>query len=208
VGVSGFRRAALAALAFAAIGCSTVIKTSTEDDAGSLAERAALIEAAAGAAWSPWPKPSSSSIAERLAGGDQQGESVSRNDAVEAYVSELKKSPDGAAVLMSDASRHLAAAQILRAAAAGTCESQTPRLSDVAIIEDAIADLRETQKIYVASLKKIDGDKNLIAQVKNEFDDALKALGEVADELAQSAMKRRAGNFAVAGAPVGNSGSF
>lgn len=109
---------------------------------------------------------------------------------------------------MNDASRHLAAAKVLKAAAEEACESQTPRLSDVAIIEDAIADLRETQKIYVASLKKIDGGKSLIARVKNDFDDALKALGEVADELAESAMKRRADNFSVAGARVGDSGSF
>jgi len=192
----------------AVAGCSTVIKTSSEDDAGSLAGRAALIEAAAGAAWSPWPKPSSSSFAERLAGGEQRNESVSREDAIEAYVGALKKTPDGAAALMNDANRHLAAAEALKAAAEEACESQRPRLSDVAIIEDAIADLRETQKIYVASLKKIDAGKILIARVKDDFDGALKALGEVADNLAESAMKRRADNLAVAGASGGNASAF
>lgn len=208
MGVSGVCRMALAAMTLAAFGCSTVIKTSSQDDEGSLAERAALVEAAAQAAWSPWPKPSSSSIAERLAGGDPRPERISRDDAIEAYVSILKNSPDSAAALMNDVSRHLAAAQNLKFAVEEACDSQAARLSDVAIIEDAIADLRETRTIYLASLKKIDGEKSLVALVKRDFDTALKDLGEVADELAENAMKRRADNFAGSDAPAKSSGSF
>ncbi len=199
---------ALAALALAAAGCSTVIKTASEDDAGSIAERAALIEAAAGAAWSPWPKPSSSSFADRLAGGDPRPEHISRNDAVEAYVGILEKSPDGAAALLNDASRHLAAAQALKEAAEEASDSRSPRLSDVAIVEDAIADLRDTRTIYVESLKQIEGEKDLLERIKRDFDSALKDLGEVADELAETAMKRRADNFAGPGAPARSTGSF
>ncbi|MEK7265696.1 MAG: hypothetical protein AAB227_06310 [Pseudomonadota bacterium] len=195
-------------MALALAGCSTVIKTSTDEDATSIAERAALMEAAAGAAWSPWPKPSSSSIAERLAGGEPQTERVSRDDAVEAYVGVLKNAPDGAADLMNDASRHLAAAKALKTAAEEACDAGSPRLSDVAILEDAIADLRETRTIYVASLKKIDAEKDLIEQVKRDFDGALKDLGDVADQLAENAMKRRADNFAGPAAPAGSTGSF
>lgn len=198
----------LVALALAAMGCSTVIKTSSEDDTASVAERAALMEAAAGAAWAPWPKPSSSSIAERLAGGEPALERVSRDDAVEAYVDQLKNAPDGAAVLMNDASRHLAAAEALKAVAEEACDAASPRLSDVAILEDAIADLRETRTIYVASLKKIDAEKALVEQVKRDFDLALKELGDVADQLAENAMKRRADNFAGSNAQVRPAGSF
>lgn len=208
MGVSGFRRMALTALALAAAGCSTVIKTSSEEDAASLAERAALIEAAAGAAWSPWPKPSASSIAERLAGGAPPSEHVSRDDAVDAYVAALNAAPDGEAVLIGDASRHLAAARALKVAAEEAFSAGSPRLSDVAIIEDAIADLRETRTIYVATLKKIDAEKDLVEQVKRDFDIALKDLGDVADQLAENAMKRRADNFAGARAAARSSGSF
>ncbi|OFX05300.1 MAG: hypothetical protein A3E78_04770 [Alphaproteobacteria bacterium RIFCSPHIGHO2_12_FULL_63_12] len=198
----------LAALACAAMGCSTVIKTSSEDDTASVAERAALMEAAAGAAWAPWPKPSSSSIAERLTGGEPSPERISRDDAVEAYVDQLKNTTDGAAILMNDASRHLAAAKTLMVVAEEACDAASPRLSDVAILEDAIADLRETRTIYVASLKKIDAEKDMVEQVKRDFDRALKDLGDVADQLAENAMKRRADNFAGSNATVRPAGTF
>lgn len=190
------------------MGCSTVIKTASQDDTASLAERAALLNAAAGAAWAPWPKPSSSSIAERLAGGEPALERVSRDDAVEAYVDQLKNAADGPAVLMSDAGRHLAAAKTLKAVAEEACDAASPRLSDVAILEDAIADLRETRTIYVASLKKIDAEKDIVEQVKRDFDQALKELGDVADQLAENAMKRRADNFAGSNATVRPAGTF
>lgn len=194
--VAGACRLALALVSLAAAGCSTVIKTSSgDDDAASATERAALMEAAAGAAWSPWPKPSSSSIAERLAGGDERSDDISRDDAVEAYVGALKSAPDGEADLIKDAGRHLDAAKALKDAAEEAGESPSPLLSDVALVEDAIADLRETRTIYLASLKKIGGEKDTAERLKRDFDEALKDLGEVADELAEKAMKRRAENF-------------
>lgn len=196
MGVSGVCRAALAAVTLAACGCSTVIKTSSENDAAGAAERAALVEAAADAAWSPWPKPSSSSIAERLAGGEERPDKVSRNDAVDAYVSVLKSLPDGESVLIEDAGRHLNAAKTLKAAVEVARDSSRPRLSDVALVEDAIADLRETRTIYVASLKKIDGEKDALEKLKRDFDEAIKDLGDAADDLAENAMKNRAANFA------------
>ena len=199
---------ALALALLAAAGCSTVIKTSSDDDSASATERAALMEAAAGAAWSPWPKPSSSSIAERLAGGGERSDDISRDDAVEAYVSALNGAPDGEAVLIKDAGRHLGAAKALKEAAEEAGESPSPLLSDVALVEDAIADLRETRTIYLASLKKIGGEKDTAERLKRDFDAALKDLGEVADELAENAMKRRAENFARPDALTATPGSL
>lgn len=182
--------------ALAASGCSTVIKrSSTTDDAGAI-ERAALADAAATAAWAPWPKPSSSSFAERLTGGEAGADGVSRDDAVEAYVAELKVMPDAQLALVKDANRHLGAARLLREAADDACDSPNPRLSDVALLEDAIASLRETRSIYIASLKKIDGEKYILDQLKDGFDEAIRKLGDVADEMAENAMKRRTENFA------------
>jgi hypothetical protein len=199
---------ALALMSVAAAGCSTVIKTSSGDAEASATERAALIEAAAGAAWSPWPKPSSSSIAERLAGGEERSDDISRDDAVEAYVSALKSAPDGEADLIEDAERHLDAAKGLKDAAEEAGESPSPLLSDVALVEDAIADLRETRTIYLASLKRIGGEKDTAERLKRDFDEALKDLGEVADELAEKAMKRRAENFVQPDALTAASGSL
>ena len=196
VGVSGILRLACAAAALAAAGCSTVIKTKAADDAAGAAERSALVEAAATTAWAPWPKPSSSSLAERLAGGEKETVRVSRAEAVDAYVEQLSAMDDAQGALISDAGRHLQAMASLKAAAETAFEGANARLSDVALIEDAISDLRETRSVYVAALKKIDGEKEIVSRLKRDFDDGIKALGDVADDLAESAVKRRTENYA------------
>ncbi|HNR77113.1 MAG TPA: hypothetical protein PKM48_08275 [Parvularculaceae bacterium] len=194
----GVRRAfgvgAAVAASLAVSACSTVIKTSAAESPIDAADRQALIAAAAEVASSPWPKPSSSSLADRLAG--EAGEKISRDDAIEAYLVKIGESADPERAIMSDASRHLSAAAALKSAADSACEAENPRLSDVALLEDAIGDLRETRSIYVSALKKIDGDDAVIDQLKTDFDDAIKDLGVAADRLAASAMKRRAHNYA------------
>lgn len=205
MGICAGRRllAVLAAAAFAVSGCSTVIKTSTGEEQGRSAERAALEAAAADLAAAPWPKPSSSSITEILAGQAAPGARISRGDAVDAYVATLASAADAQAALFFDAARHLEAAGALRNAAEIACGSARPRFSDVALVEAAIADLGETRAIYVSSMKKIDADDDSVAKLKRDFDGAIKALGAAADQLADSAMKRRTQNFAgprVAGA--------
>lgn len=175
-----------------AVGCSTVIKTSSDDAAAVSQERGALVEAASAAAWSPWPKPSSSSFADRLAGAEIDGDRISRDDAIGFYVSLIKDSGDAEAALMNDAKRHLDAARRLDEVTTDLCDTARPRLSDVALVEDAIADLRETRTIYLAALKRIDAEKSAADRLKRDFDTSLKELGETADRLAQNAMKRRA----------------
>lgn len=180
----------LASIALASSACSTVIKTSGKDERAGAAEREALREAAGEVAKSPWPKPSSSSLAERLAGGEADEDKVSRDDAVKVYVASLKSAPSADILLMADADRHLEAARVLKAVAEEACDSPSPRLSDVALIEDAIADLRETRAIYVASVKKLDADDDIADRIKDSFDEVLKDLGDVADQLAENAMKK------------------
>ncbi len=182
--------------AFAASGCSTVIQTAAPDDQAHVAGRMALEEAAASVAASPWPKPASSSLADRLAGASSGGEKISRDDAVDAYVVKLSASGRGDTGLLADAARHLEAAGALKLVAQTVCDSPAPRLSDVALLEDAIADLRQTRSIYVSALKQINGDKNDVDHLKRDFDNAIKDLGSVADDLAKSAMKQRTSNFA------------
>ena len=66
----------------------------------------------------------------------------------------------------------------------------------MSLLEDAIGDLRETRSIYVSALKKLDVEDAQIDRLKGDFDKAIKDLGVAADQLAQSAMKKRARNFA------------
>jgi hypothetical protein len=194
----GLRRLAAAAILVLSAGaCSTVIKSERAEAAkGSEADREALRAAAANVADAPWPKPTSSSLAERLAGAEPEGDELSRDDAVAAYVEALSGKPDAENRLMADADRHILAARTLNEVAEAACESVAPRMADVALLEDAIADLRETRAIYVASLKEIDGDKLNIELVKRSFDDVIKSLGDVADDLANNAVKKNSRNFA------------
>jgi hypothetical protein len=194
--------------AFAASGCSTVIQTAAPDDQAHVASHMALEEAAASVAASPWPKPASSSLADRLAGASSGGEKISRDDAVDAYAVKLLASGRGDTGLLADAARHLEAAGALNAVAQTVCDSPAPRLSDVALLEDAIADLRQTRSIYVSALKQINGDKNDVDHLKRDFDKAIKDLGSVADDLAKNAMKQRTSNFAAPASASQLTGAF
>lgn len=179
----------VAGLLLATGACSTVLKTNGEvADAGSN-EREALRAAAAEVAQTPWPKPSSSTLADRLAGAPEDAEKVSRDDAVKAYAGRLRAAPSAETVLMADAERHLEAARAMMKVAEETGAAARVRMSDVALIEDAIADLRETRAIYVACLKKIDADDAAADRLKESFKDVIKDLGDVADDLAENAMK-------------------
>lgn len=193
----GFRLfVAVSIAALAASGCSTVIQTTAPDDHARIASRMALEEAAANVAASPWPKPASSSLADRLAGASSGGDRASRDGAVDAYVAKLTLSDHGNDDLIADAARHLEAAGALKSVAQTVCDSPAPRLSDVALLENAIADLRQTRSIYVSALRRLNGDKSDVDHLKRDFDKAIKELGSVADDLAKSAINQRASDFA------------
>jgi hypothetical protein len=175
--------------------CSTVIRTTDAPDAAAMTEeRTALKDAAAGLAWSPWPKPEDASFAARLASGGDE-DRMTRDRAVEIYLASI--GGDGAAErIAADARRHLVAAAALAGVAERTSDGAGPRLSDVAVLETSIADLRETRAVYIAALKKIDADGDTIDSIRDPLDAAVKNLGRVADELAENAMKKRSSKFA------------
>lgn len=204
----GLRRTVVAACAIlASSACSTVIKNEAarENQAGAEA-RQALQQAAEEVARVPWPKPSSSSFADRIAGAGADGKRVSRDDAIKVYVAALAETADPETALMAEADRHLRAAGALMDVAAVATDSPSPRLSDVALIEDAISDLRETRAIYIASMKKLNAEDRDADRLKDSFDRVIKDLGEAADELAENAMNRRSENFA--GSDAASAGSL
>lgn len=175
--------------------CSTVIRTVDAGEAAVMTEeRAALTDAARDLSWSPWPKPDGATFSARFSGGDAQGR-VTRERAVETYLASLG-GDDAVGRISADARRHLVAAAALTDAAERASASPSPRLSDVAVIEDAIADLRETRAVYIAALKKLDAKDDAIDEVRDPLDAAVRRLGRLADDLAESAMKKRSSNFA------------
>lgn len=200
-------RAIIAAAAFLAAGCSTVIKTTGAESMADAPQRAALVDAARKTAKAPWPKPSSSSLAVVLAGGEPSGPKVTRTDAIDAYVASLGATGEAKMRLIADVGRHIEAAGALKAAADAACDSSASRLSDVSLLEDAISDLRETRAIYAASFKKIGGEKFAIEEVKRQFDDMLKELGETADRMAETAVRKRTEYLAKGAATLASAGS-
>jgi hypothetical protein len=175
--------------------CSTVIRTADVAEEASMSEeRAALTEAAADLAWSPWPKPEGASFAARLnVAGD--GDRMTRSRAVEIYLASLGTG-DAAELIAADARRHLVAADALADVAEKASSSAKPTLSDVAVLETSIADLRETRAVYVAALKEIGANADTIDAIREPLDAAVKKLGRVADELVDNAMKKRSSSFA------------
>lgn len=188
-------------------GCSTTIKSDAWLlEQAATEERAALADAVSRVAETRWAKPSSSSFAERLTGTDLK-DRISRKDAAGEYVKTLMASNDAEAALMSDARDHLAAAEDLKGATEAARASPRPRLADVALVEDAISDLRETRSIYLASLEEIDGADENEKALRRAFDAILRELGDAADALAERAMEQSSGNFA-GSEPVRTAGSL
>jgi hypothetical protein len=196
-------------LSFTLSACSTVIRTAdASEDFVMTEERAALKEAAAELAWAPWPKPQDSSFVGRFAAADEKDDRMTRDRAVEIYLATLASDADASGKIAADARRHLVAAAVLADVAERASHSPSPKLSDVAVLEASIADLRETRAVYLAALRKIDADDDAIEAIRDPLDAAVKKLSRVADELAESAMKNRSSNFAGPDATVARTGAL
>ncbi len=196
-------------LAFALPACSTVIRSADASDALVMTEeRAALKEAAAELAWSPWPKPADKSFT----GGDSDAGAddsrMTRERAVEIYLASFAPGADAGDRIAADARRHLVAASALAEIAERASESPSPKLSDVAVLEASIADLRETRAVYLAALRRIDADDKDIDAIRDPLDAAVKKLSRVADDLAESAMKKRSSSFAGPNAVTARTGAL
>lgn len=181
-------------------GCSTVLFSDNGAAERSAAvEREALIDAAAAVSRTKWPAPDDASWQARIA--HLGSEHVSKSDAVEVYLASLGEGGARYDLVLADAGEHLKAADGLARAAANAANSVRPVMADVSVVEDAIGDLRYTRDIYVECLKTLakEGEPapaGNVRALKSRFDDAIKALGDVADELADRVADDRTETFA------------
>jgi hypothetical protein len=186
-----------AALGLVSSGCSTVVFTQNEtSDRDSAVEREALVNAASAIAETKWPQPQSASWAARLTGAANTSELTSKDEAVDTYIASLGTPPGRQATVYADAARHLKAANELVDAAKLAAESIRPLTADVAVVEDAISELRENRDIYLACLKELAHQGEMIETtdvraLKAEFNQALEAIGDAADLLADKASQDR-----------------
>lgn len=183
-------------------GCTTVLVSENADaDRAAAMERVALIAAADRLSNTPWPKPEPASLGARLTGGVVGGSRVSQGDAVTAYLARLAGEPAPASAVFTDAENHLGAAANLVDVADIAAASMRPARADIAILEEAIGDLRMTRDVYLASLKTLARsgdavDDQDVRQLRVAFNAAIEEMGAAADRLAESVADTRARNFA------------
>lgn len=186
----------------AAGGCAGIplVPTSSSSLNTPSVERDHLAEAVRAVKVTPWPAPEKVSFASRITGAKDE-KRVTRSDAIEAYLDTLQ--PMGARFpkLAGDARANLAAADALLAKADNARHAQRLSMNDVAIIEGAIQALRENGQIYVAAAKVLEKsgepvDRDQLADIRTAYRDAVKALGESADAVADQVSRRQDETYA------------
>ncbi|MEZ5895608.1 MAG: hypothetical protein R3C40_09590 [Parvularculaceae bacterium] len=188
--------AAIFAVVSLASGCAAVVSPPPGVAQESFAEREALKAAAEDLAVTRWPKPDAVSFTQRLTGFIDTGDRLTRDRVVEIYVKDLAAAGSPAQGVIADAAAHMKKAANVAEVADIASSAPNPRMSDVAVIEQAITDFREIRNIYLAACKKIDMPESDVTALSDELDASLASLGEAADRLADAAVKNRAKAFA------------
>jgi len=174
-------------------GCATVVMDGGSGVNSASTQQNALKLAAADVAAVNWPKPTSVSMGERLSGivaGPKTGSSdhITKKQAVAIYVAKLQDAADAQAQLVKDAEGQLRAADVLVNAAENAADAAQPAMSDVAIVEMSMSELRQSRDIYLESLTFIALDEaselKISLALKSDFNRAIKEIGEAADGLA------------------------
>lgn|GEM_PF-5479273 len=177
-------------------GCATVVMNNGAAKTISV-ERDALKTAADEVADVSWPKPQATSMSERLTGivAGPKKERITKKQAIAAYVAVLAETTDPQVTLIEDAESQLRAADLLIVAAEDAASATRPAMSDVAIVEGAISELRQAKEIYIASLDLIAADDSDRQQLKRglkaDFNRAISEIGAAADVLADRVTEDR-----------------
>ena len=174
---------------FSAGGCALNSSNSKSAYTAPVAERDILVDAASNLRSVPWPEPETQSIFSRIAGTDNP-DLVTRDEAVEFYVTNLDASGSAVNHLKRDVAATLRAAYALNETALRAIGS--PRLSanDVSTIEDAIQTLQSHRQIYSAAAKMLrksgaDISSQDISQIRDDLRLSIKDLGKTADLVAE-----------------------
>lgn len=155
-------------------------------------EREALLRAASEVSHTKWPKPQGASFTRMLSSAVVgPGDRITESDAVARYLEALGGAPDRRLAVLADAERHLSAAHALTTAAEAVARGVRPTMSDVSLVEGAIGDLRGVRDVYLASLKRLSKEGEMIdgatlSSLRADFNASIQRLGASADRLADA----------------------
>lgn len=161
-------------------------------------ERLALVAATEELDETPWPAVNETSLTERMAsrlfGRKADDRGLSRDEAVDLYAESLSsRSADPAHLLLADADRTLRSARDVAEAGRLAAEAINPDTDDIAVLEDAIAEVRFSRDMYLATLKSLKDDghgvsNTQMAGIKAAFSQTIDDIGTTADVVAARAM--------------------
>lgn len=161
-------------------------------------ERQELVQAARMLADTPWPEVTETSLANRMVsvlfGREDVAEGTSREEALEVYVASLSATPGSASsTLMHHADNTLRAARIVAERGRLAATAINPSTDDIAVLEDAIGDVRASRDMYIAALKQLKSDGHLIpdgdvAELQAAFSQTIRDIGSTADLVAERSM--------------------
>lgn len=163
-------------------------------------ERQELVQAARELENTPWPEVTETSLANRMVsvlfGREDVSEGTSREEALEVYVASLTASPSSApSTLMRHADNTLRAARTVAERGRMAATAINPSADDIAVLEEAIGDVRASRDMYIAALKKLKSDGHIVpdgdvAELQAAFSQTIRDIGSTADLVAERSMDR------------------
>ena len=161
-------------------------------------ERQELVQAARELQSTPWPEVTEASLASRMVsvlfGRESEREGTSREEALEVYVASLSAAPSSApSMLMRHADTTLRAARTVAERGRLAATAINPSTDDIAVLEEAIGDVRASRDMYIAALKLLKSDGHVVpdgdvAELQAAFSQTIRDIGSTADLVAERSM--------------------
>ncbi|GGD01493.1 hypothetical protein [Aquisalinus flavus] len=178
----------------------TTTATASQTAPTGYSERQDLVQAARKLENTPWPEVTEASLANRMVsvlfGREDVAEGTSREDALEVYVASLSAAPSSApSTLMRHADNTLRAARTVAERGRLAATAINPSTDDIAVLEEAIGDVRASRDMYIAALKQLKSDGHMIpdgdvAELQAAFSQTIRDIGSTADLVAERSMAK------------------
>ncbi|NHK27828.1 hypothetical protein FF098_007940 [Parvularcula flava] len=178
----------------------TSVASSHQPASSGYSERQELVQAARQLESTPWPEVTEASLTNRMVsvlfGREEVSEGTSREEALDIYLASLNASPSNApSTLMRHADNTLRAARKVAERGRMAATAINPSADDIAVLEEAIGDVRASRDMYIAALKRLKSDGHIVpdgdvAELQAAFSQTIRDIGSTADMVAARSMDR------------------